>query len=201
MRFVDPASESSYRPGAFVRVRDRMSPWPCRPYRLDAPVGDFSDWRALVGAVPNMTPRGMLEKGVFEGKYMNDQRAEFPKSWFADARIVGSGGSPDITKNCFGVKSRLPLSVWKQKHWIIAPDPRGWFQWYCRYYLGRRIPDVDRVQIRRWKSFVSRHLAQVVKHCCDKSGRIIPGCRPRQRQGLLQWAFWSDCSGATPLGK
>ena len=195
MRFVEdhPRTESSFRPGRFVRVVDRMSPWVCQPYRLDAGVGDFSDWRDLAGSVPNMTPGEMMERGVFEGKYMNDQKSEFPQQWFSKARIVGLGEPPDITKNCFGIKSRQPLSVWIQKRWIIAPDPRGWFQWYCRYYLGRRIPDVDRVQIRRWKSFVSRHLAQFVKNCC-RSGSMMPSCRLRQRQALLQWAFWAECN-------
>lgn len=194
MSFVQkyPKNEASFRPGKRVRVVDKMSPWPCEPYLLQAPVGDFSEWRAIAGAVPNLTPGEMMKKGVFEGKYMNDQKAEFPQEWFDGAHTVNIGGAPDITKNCFGIKSRQPLAVWIKKKWIIRPDPRGWFQWYCRYYLGRRIPDVDRIQIKRWKSFVSRHLAQLVKHCCA-AGAMRNGCRLRQRQALLQWALWAEC--------
>jgi hypothetical protein len=122
----------------------------------------------------------MLGMGVFEGKYVNDCRDEFPARWYEGAKL---SDSPDPKINYFGVKSRQPLAVWREKGWIYGPDPRGWFQWYCRYYLGRRIPDVDEKQIKRWRAF-ARHAAQV-RASCD------PGdwtCRPRQRQGLLQWA-------------
>jgi len=84
----------------------------------------------------------------------------------------------------FGVKSRLPLSEWRRKGWIDARDPRGWFEWYMRFYLGRRIPGYDEHQIARWRAF-RRHLAQVQKNC--ERGHI--DCRPRQRQALLQWAY------------
>ena len=147
-------------------------------YELSAPTGgDFApDFK------PELTPREMLELGVFEGHYLNDCQAEFPKDWFLKARL--SPAAPDIRQNCFGIKSRLSLSEWRHRGWIIGPDPRGWFQWYCRYYMGRRSPDIDRIQIRRWKSF-RRHQAQIQKNC-------IPhdlSCRHRQRQALLQWAY------------
>jgi len=145
-------------------------------YQLTAPMGkNFApDFK------PFFTPQKMLELGVFEGKYINDCQDEFPKFWFRKAKI-----SPvaDPKLNFFKIKSRQPLSVWRDKGWIIGPDPRGWFQWYCRYYLGRRLPDVDAQQIKRWRAFV-RHGAQVKLNC-------MPGdlsCRPRQRQALLQWS-------------
>ena len=130
---------------------------------------------------PRFSPREMLELGVFEGKYCNDCHPELPEDWFERARIAAN---PDPALNCFGVKSRQSLAIWRQKGWIIGPDPRGWFQWYCRYYLGRRLPEIDRVQIRRWRNF-ARHAAQVRKHCMP--GDIF--CRQRQRQALLQWAY------------
>ena len=130
---------------------------------------------------PALTPAEMLKLGVFEGKYLNDCRDEFPASWFRSARL---GDEPDPSLNCFGIKSRQPLSIWRQKGWIIEPDPRGWFQWYCRYYLGRRIPGVDDRQIKRWKSF-ARHAGQVRANCEPHDF----SCRPRQRQALLQWAY------------
>jgi hypothetical protein len=126
----------------------------------------------------------MLKMGVFEGHYLNDCTSEFPKEWFEGAIDNLSPEAPNTNNNYFKIKSRQSLQIWKEKGWIIDPDPRGWFQWYCRYYLGRRIPEVDEIQIKRWKSF-KRHEAQVHKNCkahdCD--------CRPKQRQALLQWAY------------
>ncbi len=131
---------------------------------------------------PELTPREMLELGVFGGVYMRDCRAEFPASWFKRARL--SGGKKDKKLNCFGVDASQPLRVWEDKGWISEHDPRGWFQWYCRYYMGRRIPDEDRRQIKRWRAF-RRHITQLRKHC--RKGDLT--CRRRQRQALLHWAY------------
>ncbi len=131
---------------------------------------------------PELTPQQMLEMGVFEGHYLNDCQQEFPKEWFANARL--SPTCPDIKQNYFQTKSRLPLSEWQKRGWIIGPDVRGWFQWYCRYYYGRRLPAIDIIQIKRWKAF-KRHKAQVIKNCYI--GDL--NCRKRQRQALLQWAY------------
>lgn len=161
--------------GDIITVNDKMQRG--YSYRLDAPLGE--DFAA--GFAPAYSPQEMLEMGIFEGKYCNDCRAEFPAEWFARAR---TSNSADPLLNYFKIKSRQPLSVWREKGWIIGPDPRGWFQWYCRYYLGRRLPEVDDKQIKRWKNF-SRHAGQIKANC-------TPGdlsCRPRQRQALLQWAY------------
>ena len=131
---------------------------------------------------PELTPKQMLELGVFEGKYLNDCQAEFPSDWFENAKL--SPQKADISCNCFGVKSRQSLQIWQQKGWIIEPDPRGWFQWYCRYYMGRRLAEVDKIQIKRWKAFV-RHKAQLEKNCPP----LDINCRKKQRQALLQWAY------------
>ena len=131
---------------------------------------------------PDLTPSQMLHYGVFEGHYLNDCQNEFPKSWFYKARLCYE--RPDIQQNCFQIKSRMLLSEWQKRGWIIAPDPRGWFQWYCRYYMGRRITGIDEWQIKRWRAF-KRHLAQVKKNCLP----LDFNCRARQRQALLQWAY------------
>lgn len=131
---------------------------------------------------PELTPADMLALGVFGGKYMTDCQGEFPAEWFEHAKL--SPEKADRTLNYFGVDASTPLSVWRAKGWIHPDDPRGWFQWYCRYYMGRRIPREDARQIRRWKAF-ARHAAQVRKHCEPGD----PFCRPRQRQALLQWAY------------
>jgi hypothetical protein len=137
---------------------------------------------------PYFTPGEMLEMGVFEGKYLNDCILEFPREWFEDAIKSGtlSPNNPNVTCNCFSIKSRLSRSEWLKNGWIPQiegdPDNRGWFQWYCRYYIGRRIPEIDIIQIKRWKAF-KRHYGQVRKNCEEIS------CRPKQRQALLQWGY------------
>ena len=130
---------------------------------------------------PELTPKQMLELGVFGGKYMTDCQKEFPKSWFAKAKLSSEKHDPSL--NCFGVNASKPLSYWRQKEWIYHEDPRGWFQWYCRYYMGRRCPD-DQRQIKRWKA-MQRHIAQVKKNC--RKGDL--NCRPKQKQALLHWAY------------
>jgi hypothetical protein len=146
-------------------------------YRLSAPAGrqfhpEFK---------PELTPKEMLTLGVFGGKYLTDCRKEFPTSWFTRAKL--SPKRRDRSLNYFGVDASQPLSVWRKKGWIHPDDPRGWFQWYCRYYRGRRGED-DARQIKRWKA-IARHVAQLKKHCEPGD----PTCRPRQRQALLQWAY------------
>ena len=131
---------------------------------------------------PDLTPQEMLALGVFGGKYMTDCRAEFPESWYRSAKL--SPEKYDKELNFYRVKASQPLTVWQGKGWIYPDDPRGWFQWYCRYYLGRRIPGEDERQIKRWKA-ISRHIAQVAHNC--RRGDL--GCRPRQRQALLHWAY------------
>ena len=130
---------------------------------------------------PELTPAEMLRLGVFGGKYMTDCRREFPKSWFARAKLATHGRN--VSLNFFGVDASQPLAEWRRKGWIHPDDPRGWFQWYCRYYLGRRGPD-DARQIRRWKA-MARHVAQLRRHC--EAGDVE--CRRRQRQALLHWAY------------
>ncbi len=159
-----------------VTVRDKMQQG--YSYVLVAPMGKNFDPEFK----PELTPKQMLALGVFGGKYMTDTRKEFPKDWFARAKL--SPGGRDKTLNHFGVDASQPLSIWNANGWIHHEDPRGWFQWYCRYYMGRRIPDEDRRQIKRWKA-MRRHVRQIQGHC-------TPGdlhCRPRQRQALLHWAY------------
>jgi hypothetical protein len=131
---------------------------------------------------PQLTPTEMLRLGVFGGKYLTDCTREFPKSWFARAKLAT--GKRDKSLNYFGVDASQPLSEWRRKGWLHPDDPRGWFQWYCRYYRGRRMPDEDVRQIGRWKA-IRRHVRQIQKHC--EPGDLL--CRRRQRQALLHWAY------------
>src|SRR6476646_6682670 len=114
------------------------------------------------GFAPQLTPKQMLRLGVFGGKYMTDCRNEFPASWFARAKLSLSGSDPVL--NYFGVDASQPLSVWRDKGLVHPDDPRGWFQWYCRYYMGRRMTIEDARQIKRWKA-IRRHIAQIKRHC------------------------------------
>jgi hypothetical protein len=163
---------------ATIKVNDLMQ----RGYRYNTtePVGKNFDPRFK----PGLTPREMLEMGVFGGRYMRDCTEEFPENWFAHAKLHPAntpGHSPSL--NFFGVDASQPLKVWQQKDWIHPLDPRGWFQWYCRYYVGRRTSDDDR-QIKRWVA-MRRHVAQIRSACA-------PGdlsCHRKQRQALLHWAY------------
>ena len=130
---------------------------------------------------PELTPKQMLELGVFGGKYMTDCRNEFPKSWFANAKL--SPRKYDAKLNYFRVRASQSLAEWRRQGWIHPQDPRGWFQWYCRYYSGRRTSD-DRRQIRRWRA-IARHVAAIRGNC--EPGDLE--CRRRQRQAVLHWAY------------
>lgn len=161
--------------GKIIHVHDKMQS--DYSYELTEPMGrNFApDFK------PDLTPRQMLELGVFGGHYMTDERAEFPDEWFANARL---SDHHDPMQNLFEIDASQPLSVWRQKGWIYPDDPRGWFQWYCRYYMGRRLPEEDARQIKRWR-MMKRHIAQIQKAC-------QPGdwsCRRRQRQAVLHWAY------------
>lgn len=181
--------KSWYRPGRRITVTNKMQRHPYK-YKLTARPGrDFAP-----GFRPELTPAQMLRRGVFEGKYLNDCMFEFPREWYAAALRKGklSPEGPDPSVNEFKIKSRKSLAYWKEKGWIPITgttrgpagdrDRRGWFQWYCRYWIGRRQPLVDEKQIQRWFSF-RRHRAQVVKNCRTRT------CRPKQRQALLQWGY------------
>lgn len=130
---------------------------------------------------PELTPKQMLELGVFGGKYMTDCAKEFPADWFTNAKLCSN--KHDATINFFKVNASQPLQVWRAKGWIYREDPRGWFQWYCRYFMGRRCIDDER-QIKRWRA-IRRHVSQLEKNC--RTGDF--NCRPRQRQALLHWAY------------
>jgi len=130
---------------------------------------------------PELTPKEILELGAFGGKYMTDCKNEFPAEWFKGAKLCPELHDPVL--NYFGVNASQPLSVWQKKGWIYEEDPRGWFQWYCRYYMGRRCRDDER-QIKRWMG-MRWHIAQIKGNCLEAD----LNCRHEQRQALLHWAY------------
>ena len=160
----------------WIHVNDHMQSQ--YSYQLVAPMGkDFADHFR-----PQLTPMEMLQAGVFGGKYMTDCKQEFPSNWFIGAKLAPN--KADESLNYFGIHASQSLSQWRAKGWLYKDDPRGWFQWYCRYYMGRRLEQEDQRQIKRWQAF-ARHWKALLKNCPIDD----PQCRPRQRQALLQWAY------------
>ncbi len=162
--------------GKVITVNDRMQKG--YRYELTEPPGKnfHPDFK------PDLSPKEVLALGAFCGKYMRDTQGEFPEEWFTKAKFA-HGKSADCSLNFYKVRASQPLSVWRKKGWIHPDDPRGWFQWYCRYWQGRRHKD-DLRQIKRWKAF-RRHAGQVLANC--ERGDLQ--CRPVQRQALLHWAY------------
>lgn len=148
-------------------------------YTLTKPAGRQFD----PDFTPDLTPAEMLELGVFGGDYFQKPPKEFPPSWFAGVELTQTG-TAEARLNYFKVNASQPLEVWQKKGWIYFEDPKGWFQWYCRYYRGRRIPEEDKRQIKRWRA-MRRHVAQIQNSCAVGD----EACRPRQRQALLHWAY------------
>jgi hypothetical protein len=184
---------SWYKPGKKINVRDKMQTY---TYTLSELPGK----RFAKNFRPELTPEQMLVAGVFEGKYMNDGEGEYPSEWYTAAKKKGKlSVKADPSVNEFKIKSRLSLQKWRNNGWIPITegdkDIRGWFQWYCRYWIGRRMPIIDEIQIKRWRAFI-RHrgaiMASLKKMTLDKRPKTKSDMRlhrPKQRQALLQWAY------------
>ena len=114
----------------------------------------------------NKTPAEVIKEGAFGGAYFRDIYSSvngkwYKKSWkeFNQLKNIDQkyyySDYYDLSVNKYGVKCGTSLRFWENKGWINEIDPYGWFQWYFRYWLGRRSEDNKR-QINRWKKIVSR---------------------------------------------
>ena len=95
----------------------------------------------------------------------------------------------DVSVNKYGVKSGTSLRFWENKGCINEIDPYGWFQYYFRYWLGRRSQDEER-QINRWKNIVDRFKGKLVKMFKDAGSKFDDySISPKIRQILLHWEY------------
>lgn len=141
---------------------------------------------------PSYTPKEMLDLGIFEGVYTGVIKG-IPAEYKNHPKVLPKGSEPDVELNRYKVKSRQSLKEWERKGWTTKLSPLGWWEWYIKYYHGRRDDKEDKLQISRWRSFVARHQGQINANCKPKDD----DCRPKQRQGLLQWA-WDSSEAFTP---
>ena len=145
---------------------------------------------------PMLTPKQMLYKGIFGGTYFNqlvDYRI-FPKDWFKDLEESYYVSKKYLVKiNLFKIKSGQTQEEWQEKGWIHQDDPRGWFEWYCKYYIGRRHED-DIRQIKRWLALCGPkgRIRNAIYNKIFKSGLKIENSKdisPRIQQSLLHWSY------------
>lgn len=155
---------------------------------------------------PNLTPKEVIQAGSFGGTYFRtilsgitgkkyvDAWKEFPSDWFEGLDIKKNVASQiiDASVNKYKVKAGGNLDMWESSGWITEIDPYGWFQWYCRFYLGRRTSD-DLRQIKRWLSscgangrfrttLIRKIINAKVSYNDFNIGAVV-------RQGMLHWGY------------
>jgi hypothetical protein len=157
---------------------------------------------------PNLTPKQVLRMGSFGGTYYRDIHSsvtgknykgktlikKLPDDWFKglniDTKITSSKYDKKINK--YGVKCGSSLEAWESSNWIMAQDPYGWFQWYCRFYTGRRTKD-DRRQIDRWLKLTGPkgRFRRTLMNKIIKAGASFndESISPVIRQTLQHWGY------------
>jgi len=137
------------------------------PTRDEDGIFHFEDFCAFT---PNKSPEEMMREGCFGGSYWRplksrklgilivDDYKELPKEWYAGLNIgkymTSSEYDPEVNK--YKVTCGQSIEEWEQNGWIAYEyDIRGWFQWYCRFFQGRRCGDDDR-QVSRWRKCVGK---------------------------------------------
>ena len=158
---------------------------------------------------PNVTPKEMLREGAFGGTAFRDyhsrvlgrpidveaELAELPEDWLERLDVDGMLRRDQLDPSCnkFKVKAGQSLEDWEKAGWIRPLDPRGWFQWYYRFFLGRRSAD-DARQIGRWLKACGpggRFRKSLAVNVAAKGGGRWddPTVNPVVRQTLWQWGY------------
>ena len=149
---------------------------------------------------PNKTLFKIINEGVFGGTYFRDIYSGVNGKWYRnswkefdflkdiDPKLYSSNYY-DVSINKYGVKCGTSLRFGENKGLINGQDPYGWFQWYCRYHLGRHSSD-DSKQIKRWLGIVDRFKGILVKMIKDKDTKFDNfSVSPKIRQILLHWGY------------
>ena len=164
---------------------------------------------------PNKSPEEMLREGCFGGSYfrplfsrrlgvtVEEDYKELPSSWYEGLDIEAFLTSPTYNAeiNKYKVKCGQSIEEWEAAGWIAHDhDVRGWFQWYCRFFTGRRCDDDER-QIGRWqrcvgetgrwrRSLLKKYVAMGVREVFDDGEDEEKGdVSPVQHQTCFQWAY------------
>jgi len=157
---------------------------------------------------PNLTPRQIFKMGSFGGTYYRDIHSSvtgkdykgksvirgLPKEWFKginiETHVVSSNYDKNINK--YKVKCGSTLEAWENSNWIVEQDPYGWFQWYCRFYEGRRTKD-DKRQIDRWLKLAGPNgrFRRTLMNKIIRSGKSYNdiSVSPVIRQTLQHWGY------------
>ena len=147
--------------GGSVEIYAKRQPLPVRNAHGELVFKDYPNFR------PNLTPKEVLQLGSFGGTYFrpiysgvkgesrSGQWKELPKDWLEGLNVGRqvASRSYDVGVNKYGVKCGGSLEMWESSGWITDSDPYGWFQWYCRFYQGRRCSDDERQISRGLKCF------------------------------------------------
>ncbi|OAG03735.1 uncharacterized protein CC84DRAFT_1188329 [Paraphaeosphaeria sporulosa] len=165
---------------------------------------------------PNKSPADIIREGSFGGSYwrplysqrlgttVSDDWRELPADWTAgldaDQYLTNPEYSAEINKH--GVACGQSIEAWEAAGWIAHEyDVRGWFQWYCRFWMGRRCADDER-QISRWKKCVGetgrwrrtllkQYVTRGIRSVFDDGDDGVEGSdvSPVVSQTCLHWAY------------
>ena len=126
---------------------------------------------------PNKTPIEVIKEGAFGGTYFRDIYSGINEKWYKNSRkefvqLKNIGAKfyvsdyNDVNVNKYDVKCGASLRFWEINDWINKIDPYGWFQWYFRYWSGRR-SKYDKRQTNRWKKIVGRSRGKLARMIRD----------------------------------